>query len=183
MDWHDQDAGSLEQYRGYLRGLAEEALGCALQPKLDASDVVQETFLRAQQNLDQLRGAEQAQVAAWLRQILTRVVANFWRDYHRQRRDVRRERRFDGGSERLRARARKDPSSASADLRDQEVLVRVSHALLALPDDQREALMLEHWQALSLEEVGERMGRSRAAVAGLIRRGLKQLRRELRKLG
>jgi DNA-directed RNA polymerase specialized sigma24 family protein len=35
---------------------------------------------------------------------------------------------------------------------------------------------LHHFQALSLADVGRRLGRSREAVAGLIFRGLKNLR-------
>ena len=40
--------------------------------------------------------------------------------------------------------------------------------------------MLQHWHNWSLAEIGEHLGRSPAAVAGLIKRGLKQLRNDLR---
>jgi RNA polymerase sigma-70 factor (ECF subfamily) len=42
--------------------------------------------------------------------------------------------------------------------------------------DQRQAVELHHLKGLSLADVGCQMGRSKAAVAGLLRRGLKELR-------
>ena len=70
-------------------------------------------------------------------------------------------------------RRRKTPLS-----RDQVLqrAVRLADALAELPEAQRDALVLQHWHGLSLSEIGERLGRSRAAVAGLLKRGLKQLR-------
>ena len=44
---------------------------------------------------------------------------------------------------------------------------------------QREALTLHHLQNWTLDAIGQRLGRSPAAVAGLIKRGLKQLRQQL----
>jgi RNA polymerase sigma-70 factor (ECF subfamily) len=45
-----------------------------------------------------------------------------------------------------------------------------------LPEAQREALVLQHWQGWSLADIGRHLGRSPEAVAGLLKRGLKQLR-------
>jgi RNA polymerase sigma-70 factor (ECF subfamily) len=49
-------------------------------------------------------------------------------------------------------------------------------ALLRFPEDQRQAVELHHLQDLSLADVGQRLSRSRQAVAGLVFRGLKALR-------
>ena len=61
----------------------------------------------------------------------------------------------------------------------QERAVQMAEALSRLPEAQREALMLQHWQGWSLDEIAEHMGRTRAATAGLLKRGLRQLRVEL----
>ena len=61
-----------------------------------------------------------------------------------------------------------------------EELLRLAEALDSLPEAQREALTLHHLRNWTLEDVGRHLGRSPAAVAGLIKRGLKQLRLLLR---
>ena len=48
-----------------------------------------------------------------------------------------------------------------------------------LPDAQREALTLHHLHRWTLDAVAAHMGRTPAAVAGLIKRALRQLRQEL----
>ena len=73
-----------------------------------------------------------------------------------------------------------DQSSPSQHAQFNEEALRLAEALERLPEAQREALVLQHWHNWSLAEIGEHLGRSPAAVAGLIKRGLKQLRNHLR---
>src|SRR5262245_6977784 len=80
----------LERYRNYLRLLAEVQIGRRLRGKVDASDLVQESFLEAHRDFGQLRGQTEAELVAWLRQILATNLANTIRRYlGTQRRDVR----------------------------------------------------------------------------------------------
>ena len=58
--------------------------------------------------------------------------------------------------------------------------MQLADALATLPEAQREALVLQNWHGWSLAEIGRQMDRSPAAVAGLLKRGLKQLREQLR---
>ena len=60
----------LELYRRYLALLARVHIGQRLQGKADASDIVQEAFLQAHRNFGRFRGATEAQLVGWLRQIL-----------------------------------------------------------------------------------------------------------------
>ena len=59
-------ARDLERFRSYLRLLARLHLESCLQGKLDPSDVVQETLLKAHEKIDQFRGGSDAELAGWL---------------------------------------------------------------------------------------------------------------------
>ena len=174
----------LERYRNYLRLLARLQLDPRLRGKLDPSDLVQQTLLQAYQALDQFRGHSEAEWAAWLRQILARNLARAVRDFGRAKRDLAREQSLqaalDASSARLEAWLAADQSSPSQRAYQAEQAQRLAGALEQLPEAQREALVLQHWQGLSLAEIGAHLGRSPEAVAGLIKRGLKQLRHLLR---
>jgi RNA polymerase sigma-70 factor, ECF subfamily len=60
----------LELYRGYLALLARLQVGRRLQGKVDASDLVQETFLEAYRHFPRFHGTSERELVAWLRQIL-----------------------------------------------------------------------------------------------------------------
>jgi RNA polymerase sigma-70 factor (ECF subfamily) len=177
------DPAELERFRAYLRVLARSQLDPRLHGKLDPSDVVQQTLLHAIQGLDGFRGRTDAELAAWLRQILAHQLANAARDLGRARRDVSRERSLEAAlgesSARLEAWLAADQSSPSAQAERHEQLLRLATALAELPSAQQEAVMLHHLQGWTLEEIGRHLDRSPAAVAGLIKRGLKALRARL----
>jgi RNA polymerase sigma-70 factor (ECF subfamily) len=176
-------AATLERYRSYLRLLARLHMDPRLRGKLDPSDLVQQTMLQAVQGLAQFRGRSEAELGAWLRQILARNLAGAVRDFARARRDVAREQPLEAAlaasSARLEAWLAAEQSSPSQRAEANEQVLRLAQALEQLPEAQREALILQHWQGWSLAQIGEHLGRSVEAVAGLIKRGLKQLRQIL----
>lgn len=73
-----------------------------------------------------------------------------------------------------------DPASPSGMDLDRGETVRA--ALAALPDEQREVVVLRHIVGLSPAEIADRMGRSESSIHGLHHRGRRTLQRELRLL-
>src|SRR4051794_32957706 len=132
-----------------------------LRGKLDASDVVQQTLLEAHQALESFRGDDLAAQAAWLRQILARNLANAVRDLTRAKRDVRKERSLqadlDGSAAQLDNWLAARQSSASAKLERHERALRLAEALAQLPESQRDAVVMRHFQGLSLAEIAEQL--------------------------
>ena len=155
------------RYRDYLRLLAQLQINVKLQSKLDPSDLVQQTLLRAHQASDQFRGRGAGEQAAWLRQILANTMANAVRDLNRGKRDVNLERSLEASlqesSARLEAWLIADQESPSELAQRNEQVMQLAERLADLPDDQREVLLLRHGEGWSLNAIAEHIGRTRAA--------------------
>jgi RNA polymerase sigma-70 factor (ECF subfamily) len=177
----DDHVRALETFRDYLLLLARLQVDRRGLGWIDASDLVQQTLLRAHQNRDQCRGTTDAQRAAWLRAILAHELAEAARKIDRrgEHRRLSLEVALEESSVRLEGWLQSGSTSPSGRVMRQEQLQRLAGALARLPDDQRLALELHHLQGLAVQEVSRRMGRSTPAVAGLLRRGLAALREEL----
>jgi RNA polymerase sigma-70 factor (ECF subfamily) len=170
----------MERHREYLHLLARLHLPARLRSKLDPSDVAQQTLLNAHQHLGQFRGHTEAELAAWLRQILANTLTDAVRQFGGAKRDVTLERTLQeavaASSARLEALLLSDTTSPSGVAMRHEEFLRLAEALPQLPDDQRTAVEMHHLQDRSVAEVAERLDRTEASVAGLLRRGLKRLR-------
>jgi RNA polymerase sigma-70 factor, ECF subfamily len=174
----------LEHYRSYLMVLARMQIGRRLQGKADAADLVQETYLEAHRNFQRFRGATEAELASWLRQILAGQFAHLVRRYlGTKRRNVRLERELigelDQSSRALDGGLFAAGSSPSDRAARRERAVMLADALEHLPDDYREVLVLRHLESLTFPEVARRMGRSPDSVEKLWVRALDRLRRGL----
>jgi RNA polymerase sigma-70 factor (ECF subfamily) len=174
----------LELYRSYLATLARLQIGRRLQGKVDASDLVQQTFLEAHRDFAQFRGAKEAELVGWLRQILATNLANQVQRYcGTQSRDVRLERQLalelDESSRILDQGLVAPCSSPSHQAVRREQAVLLADALSRLPADYREVLTLRHLEGLSFPLVAQRMERTVEAVKKLWARALDRLRRSL----
>jgi RNA polymerase sigma-70 factor (ECF subfamily) len=173
----------LELYRGYLALLARLQIGRRLQGKVDAADLVQETFLEAHRHFAEFRGTVEAELVCWLRQILAGLLANLVRRFGTQRRDVRLEQELadelDRSSRVLDQSLAVPQSTPSQRAVRREQAVLLADALDRLPDDYREVIILHHLEGLTFPEIARRMGRSVDSVKNLWARALAHLRRSL----
>jgi RNA polymerase sigma-70 factor (ECF subfamily) len=173
-------AGQLPEFRDYLRLLARAQFDPRLRAKFDASDLVQQTLLEAHRDVAQFRGRTRGEMAVWLRRILARNLANAARDHSRDKRDVGREvsleRRLEESSVRLESWLADAGLSPGDQAARNELLLRVSSALADLPAAQREAVELRHLHGWPLSDIAAHLGCTPAAVAGLLHRGLDDLR-------
>jgi RNA polymerase sigma-70 factor (ECF subfamily) len=173
----------LELYRNYLTLLARTQIQRNLQGKVDASDLVQESFAEAQQAFAQFQGGGERELMQWLRLILARRVARLVRHYGTRGRDVRLERQLryelDESSQVLEQALEAEQTSPSQAVTRRESAVLLADALEGLPEAYRDVLTLRHLEGLGFEEVAERMGRTVDSVKNLWSRALGQLRRRL----
>jgi RNA polymerase sigma-70 factor (ECF subfamily) len=177
------DAELLESFRGYLLVLASSNLDPRLRAKIDAADIVQQTMLRAHVALPELRDKRPEVMAAWLRVILSSVLADTVKHYRRDRRDIHLERSIaaevDQSAAGLEGWLQAEQTSPSMGAARNEELLRLTQALARLRDDMREVIVLKHLKNMTLQQVADQTNRTTASVASLLRRGLAELRKTL----
>jgi RNA polymerase sigma-70 factor (ECF subfamily) len=164
----------LEDFRAYLRVLARAELR-RVATLDEASDLVQQTLLKAHAARAQFKGRTAGEQAAWLRTILARVIADAARRAGR-RQSQSLETALEETSLRLERWISSEGPGPASDLARQDRLLSLTQALSRLPADQRTALELHHLQGHAVSEVARLMQRSPTAVAGLLFRGMKTLR-------
>jgi RNA polymerase sigma-70 factor (ECF subfamily) len=179
---------ALDSYRDWLKLLARVEIDRRLRAKLDDSDIVQETYCMAVRDRASFRGSTARELAAWLRGILSHVIANEVRRYLRSRKrradlevpleqDIRRA--LDRSSLALGKTLAAGGSSPSERVAREEDGLLLARALARLPEDHQEVVRLRGLEDLPHEEIARRMGRSEAAVKMLWIRALGRLRREM----
>lgn len=172
---------SLEEQRPYLKLLARLSLRMQLRRKMDSSDLVQDTMAAALAHADQFRGQTKEDFCAWLRGILQGQLKEVVRKFLlTQKRNLGAERSLEdalaNASNRLESWLAAEQSSPSEVAERNEQLFRLAQALEKLPEDQQLAFELKHLLGWSVADMAREMERSEASVAGLLRRGLAQLR-------
>jgi RNA polymerase sigma-70 factor (ECF subfamily) len=180
---HQKQAGDWERFRGFLTVLARVNSEVRWQGKIDLSGVVQQTLLEAFQAGEQLADANSAQKGAWLKRALANNLADEIRKLTAARRDAGRERSLeaamDNSLSHLEQLLPAGEATPSVEAVRAERLVRLTQALSALPEGQRQVIEMHHLHGQSLAEVAAALNSTKPAVAGLLHRGLKKLRQLL----
>ncbi|SFE12062.1 RNA polymerase sigma factor [Blastococcus tunisiensis] len=162
-------AGAPWAFEALYRDLSPAVTGyLRLHGAVEPDDLASETFLGVFTGLGGFRGDEDA-LRAWVFTIAHRRLVDDWRRRSRRPRtaddDAALDRHVGGDVE----------DDAFLQLGAQGV-----HRLCALlPDDQRTVVLLRVLGDLTVEQVGQVIGRSVASVKALQRRGLRALREEL----
>jgi RNA polymerase sigma-70 factor (ECF subfamily) len=168
----------LEPLREFLRMLAVRQRDARLNGRIDASDIVHETYVTALESLEQFRGSQRPEFLAWLRTVHEHVVQNLVREHIvTKKRSTNREQQL-SDSQLPRLAALID-STPSGNLMRAELILNLLRMLEQLPSDQREAIRLRYFESRSLECIANQMQKSLPAVAGLLKRGLRSLRNQV----
>ena len=172
----------LERHRGRLKRMVAVRLDRRLAARVDPSDVVQETLAEAARRLPDYLRDRPLPFYPWLRRLTADRLAVLYRRHVRAaNRAVAREepplpdRSALALADRLFARQ----SNPSARLRRQERRDRVRSALAALPDRDREVLVLRYLEDLSTADAAAVLGVGEGAVKMRLVRALQRLRDHL----
>jgi RNA polymerase sigma-70 factor (ECF subfamily) len=153
-------------------------LGEALRARLDSMDVLQEAYLEAHRNLGQFEHREDGAFARWLCRIAENRIRGL-ADHHGAKK-----RNAPGGTEpasRALEMARNPETGPLTAVARSEGRERLTRAMERLEEDERNVLLLRHFEDRPLEEIAELMGRSPTAVRRLLGRASLRLGEELQR--
>ncbi len=174
---------ALDRFREYLLLIANQELSEELRPKVGSSDLVQESFIEAQRDFQQFHGTTAEEWMAWLRRILLNNLEDHARRYQqRAKRQVSREISLSSGDSHgdIAADLVAAADAPSAALGRREESQSLDQAVSRLSEPYQQVLRLRYWENLSLDEIGQAMGRSSEAVRKLWFRAVRELTREMR---
>jgi RNA polymerase sigma-70 factor (ECF subfamily) len=170
----------LQRYRAHFTLVAQRRIGPKTAVRCPADDLVQQTFLEAARSFDQFRGSTESDFSAWLMQIFDGNLKDLIRKHRFARKrsvDCEEPLHREGGSTMLiwNEPAGRQSTPSRQVIRGEQAL-RLADLVKALPDMQSEAVRLRHLEGRSIAEIAQELGKSTAATAGLIKRGLQTLR-------
>lgn len=167
----DEDAfvALVDRYRDRAVSIAFRYLG----DRAGAEDLAQDAFVRVYQRRNRFDPSQD--FSPWFYRILTNLCLDH----------LRREKHRGGhlglvsDGEDPHPPLADDTASPAAQVQRDELSHRVQAALLQLPDRQRMALVLQHYEGLSYDEIAQAMDCSRGTVDGLLSRARATLRDRL----
>lgn len=170
------------EYRNQLLRMIEVRLQPELRARVDANDILQESFMEAYRQLRTGVSAPKGSPLVWLRLIVgQQIVANYRKYCQTQKRNVAREFSISSG------RTQPDLSSTSVFLvgkltspsmaaRRHELTIKIRECLSQLSETDREILSLRHFEQLTNRETAEELNVSPNAASVMYMRALKKFR-------
>ncbi len=161
-----------------LFGLAKRKIGVDWQGKIEAEDVLQETYAEIGQHIATFTADGEDAFFRWSARILDRRFIDQVRGLRRKRRDVSREVRGGANSSRyetLVERCLPDHATASKMLRRQDAVAAVLACLAGMTPEHRELVERIHLRGEAVADVARDVGKSEDAVRRMAGRALAEL--------
>lgn len=177
----DGDESALNRlYTAYaerVRWMVRFRMGKELRGKLESMDLVQETFIRALNGLEDFTYRNEGDFVRWLSRIAENELRGNLRRLHAEKRDIRKEVRVDdceptGGDGFLGTLGPIRATTPSVLLSRKEDLAKLEKAMDKLKPQHREVIVLIKIEGLSYGEIGVRSNMTADAVRMLATRAM-----------
>lgn len=183
------DRAALDQllagHRAYLMNVIDLRMDPKLRARIDPSDVVQEAQLEAACRIQEYLEREPMPFHVWLRKTAYERLLRLRRQHvEADCRSVAKEVPLPDSSSAMLAKKVLSPMPApSQQAIDQELARRVRRAMAALPEADREVLLMRSFEALTNEETAQCLGLEPAAASKRYGRAILKLRQLLLRSG
>lgn len=174
-------------YADRVRWIVRLRMGKELRSKLESMDLVQETLVRALRGLDGFTYRNEGDFVRWLSKIAENELRGNLRRLHAEKRDVRREVRFDdyrstAGSAFVGMPEPIRTTTPSVITSRKEDFAKLEKALGVLKPEHKEAIILTKIEGLSYAQMGARLGKSADAARMLATRAMAALTMAFRRI-
>lgn len=172
----------MERHRQALRKLIHFRLDRRIANRIDASDVVQDVLLEANNRLGEYVTGPSMPFHLWIRQLAKDRMIDLHRRHHAQKRSVDKEQPLqaaafgDRSSLDLAAQLRDDELTPAAATIRKELEERFLQALDQLEEDDREIVVMRNIEQLGNNEAAEALGLSPAAAGMRYLRAIRKLK-------
>ncbi len=173
----------MERHRNALRRLVQMRLDPKIQRRIDVSDVVQDALLDANRRLEEYLANPAMPFHLWLRNIARdRIIDSHRRHRASAKRSVDREQRLaapaanDRSTMELAAQICDPERTPAAEATMRELAARFHNALEKLEDNDREVVIMRHFEQLSNQEVAQALGLTQPAASMRYLRAIRRLR-------
>ena len=175
----------LEQHLAGLRAFLHARAGPVIRARLTDSDLVQAVCVEVLENAPHMKFANEAAFRGWLYTAALRKLSKNKRWLTAEKRDMTREQSINQreGVEDASILALASAITPSMVAMGRESVRQIEAALDALPESQREVLLLARMVGLTHPEIAAQTGRTEAACRQLLRRALLGLGEELQRRG
>jgi RNA polymerase sigma-70 factor (ECF subfamily) len=135
----------------------------------DAEDLTTQTFIQAYRHFERAqRESDGRPLRPWLIRIAHNLAANYYRDRARKPTSLLDEAAVIGAAH-----------DTEQIVEGREEVARVLEAVMSLPDDRREAMIMRFALGMNNREIARALGRSEGATKVLIHRAIRQLEGEV----
>ncbi|MDP7288105.1 MAG: sigma-70 family RNA polymerase sigma factor [Phycisphaerae bacterium] len=174
-----------DRYFDRAHAVVRMRLGQALRAKVESIDIVQDAFLASLRGLDNVSCSNEGDFFHWLCKIIENRIRDQADYIHAAKRDVARETPIAGTGPSgdsvfgpLKELARNTLSPASKIVRIEEIN-RLEAAIDALPENQREALLLVRYEGMSYQQAGDKLDLTLDATRMLVARAIVSLSKSM----
>ena len=135
----------------------------------DAEDLTTQTFIQAYRHFERAqRESNGRPLRPWLIRIAHNLAANYYRDRSRKPTTMLEDAEVISG-----------PRDTELEVEQREEIVRLLEAVMSLPDDRREAMIMRFALGMDNREIANTIGRTEGATKVLIHRSIKQLEKQV----
>ena len=184
----DSDAVNrlLERHRGPIRRLVELRLDRKVQRRIDVSDVVQEVMVEASGRLERYLADPSMAFHLWLRQIARdRIIDTYRRHRGSAKRDIDREQPIqavagpDQSTMDLAVQLCDPALTPATQATQREISEKVEQAIAELDEQDRDVILMRHYEHLSNLEIAEILQLTPPAASMRYLRAVRRLRERL----